>query len=371
MRYLLFVVAVGCQSSSYADPAPKCLQVDRSYGPRGEVPLRVEVVAKGLEVPWGIAFLPDRSILVTERAGRIRRVVDGELRNVAHVDIAKNGEGGLLGLALAPDFATSRAFYVYLTGDTRRGPRNRVERWQLAQNYASASRDRTILDNIPSAPYHDGGRIAFGPDGKLYIGTGDATEPAQAQDRASLAGKILRLDPDGSIPRDNPFPKNPAFVTGVRNVEAFDWRDGQLVIADHGPSGELGRTGHDEISIATKGANLGWPTIYGCQTHAGLVTPALTWREAVPPGGAVIYNGSIAEWRGDLLVGTLKSHHLHRVRLSRDGRVIAHDVNLDDRGRLRTLAIGPDHELYVTTSNCDGRGTCPPDGDEILRVTKR
>jgi glucose/arabinose dehydrogenase len=362
---IALIVAIGQVPGSAA--SSDCELVAHGYGPRGKSDPRVVVVASGLEVPWGLAFLPDRSMLVTERPGRIVRIANGKRSLIARVNVAHPSEGGLLGLALHPDFAKTRLFYIYYTVDTARGPRNRVERWRLAANNEAARADRVIVDGIPSAPYHDGGRIAFGPDHMLYIGTGDATEPKLARDPRSLAGKILRVDVDGRIPADNPTRASPIYISGVRNIEAFAWRnDGALAIAEHGPSGELGRTGHDRVFLLAHpaGANLGWPTIYGCETHAGYPTPALSWVEAVPPGGAA-FDGE------DFYIGTLKSHHLHRVRFDGEGHVAEHDVELADHGRLRTVVVGPDHALYVTTSNCDGRGTCPAQRDVILRVTRR
>lgn len=374
MRTALVLLVAACQSNSQADPRrdPHCVQVDYGFGRTSEIPLTADVVASGLEVPWGLQFLPDGSMLVGERRGTVVRIEGGHKREVAHVRVARRAEAGLLGIALHPDFARNRWLYLYYTVDGRRGPKNRVERWRLSSDDRTAVPERVIVDGIPSAPYHDGGRIAFGPDRKLYVATGDATQPALAQDRNSLAGKILRLEDDGSIPHDNPRAGSPIYVLGVRNVESLAWRaDGTLAIADHGPSGELGRSGHDEITLATAGANLGWPTIYGCEVRPGMQAPALTWSEAVPPGGAVFYDGgSITEWRGDLVVATLKSHHLHHVRFDRDGNAIEHDIALVDHGRLRTAVIGPDHELYVTTSNCDGRGDCPRERDVVLRVTR-
>lgn len=354
--------------------APSCQTVDEGYGPPGTTKLKVEVVADGLRVPWGLAFLPDGSMLVTERAGRISHIASGKRTQVAQVRVSRSSEGGLLGIALHPDFTRTHLFYVYYTADTSRGPRNRVERWRLSKDLARATADRVIVDGIPAARFHDGGRIAFGPDRMLYIATGDATEPRSAQDPESLAGKILRVTGDGTIPADNPTRGSPVYISGVRNVEAFDWDDrGALAIAEHGPSGELGRSGHDRVFLVRDpaGANLGWPTVYGCQTREGFAAPALTWKTAVPPGGAAFYgDGSIRAWRGELVIGTLGSQHLHRVRFGRDGRVVAHDTELSDRGRLRTVVIGPDGELYVTTSNCDGRGDCPRRGDAILKITQ-
>jgi glucose/arabinose dehydrogenase len=354
-----------------------CTFVKDGFGPQGKVKVGIEEVASGLEVPWGIAFLPRGDMLVTERPGRVRLVQNGKLQNtvVASVKVAKSGEGGLLGIAVHPDFAQNRFFYLYYTADKNGSRVNRVERWQLSSDRRKASPDRIIIDDIPAAVYHDGGRLRFGPDGMLYIGTGDGRKPNSSQDINSLAGKILRLTPDGQVPQDNPFPNNPVFVTGIRNTQGFDWLNkSTLWITDHGPSGELGRTGHDKVSIAKVGDNLGWPVIYGCESRKGMVTPSLSWEQAVPPGGAAIYTGNtIPEWKGNLIVGTLGSRHLHRIvfDLANPRRVRLHEVYFQNQlGRLREVVMGPDGQLYVTTSNCDGRGECPPQKDKILRITR-
>ncbi|MDO9017730.1 MAG: PQQ-dependent sugar dehydrogenase [Deltaproteobacteria bacterium] len=361
--------------------AAQCLYVDEGPGADGTVPIRVETVVTGLEVPWGIAFLPGGDMLVTERPGRVRLVRGGQLvpEPVARVPAAADGEGGLMGIALHPDFAANRFFFVYYTARRGDGTVNRLARYRLAPDNASAEAERVLLDGVPAAQNHDGGRLRIGPDGMLYVGTGDAGEPDRSQDPRSLAGKVLRLTPEGQIPADNPTPGSARFLSGVRNVEAFDWLDRDtLVLADHGPSGERLLRGHDEVSVVRAGDNLGWPTIWGCRAHGRLVSAALSWSEAVPPGGAAIYTGTaIPEWRGDLLVGTLGSRHLHRVAFDpqRPGRVLRHEVYLrgeapSGHGRLREVVMGPDGHLYMTTSNCDGRGTCPPDRDRVLRITR-
>lgn len=365
-------------ASPAQEAVPDCVLIEHGFGPE-KGGIAAEVVIDGLEVPWGIAFLPGGDWLITERPGRVRLVRNGALvqKPVATIAASARAEGGLLGIAAHPDFQTNRWFYIYYTTRNQGGARNRVERWVLSRDHRSASRDRVIVEDIPAARFHDGGRIKFGPDGMLYIGTGDATEPEQAQDRSSLAGKILRVTESGAIPEDNPFPKSPVYVLGVRNVEGFDFGpNGLLYVADHGPSGELGRSGHDEISVAKAGDNLGWPTIYGCQQKAGMVTPVLTWREAVPPGGAAIYTGdALAGWQGDFLVSSLGSRHLHRIDFSAQDptAMVAHGVYLAGEppqgfGRLRVATMGPDGALYLATSNCDGRGRCPSGGDKILRV---
>jgi glucose/arabinose dehydrogenase len=353
------------------------------FGPAGAAPVVAETFVSGLEVPWGLAFLPDGSLLVAERPGRLRLVTkEGRLvaEPVLSLAVHSQSEEGLLGLALHLQFPENRLFYLYWTRAGDPDPTNRVERFRLAADGRSATKDRDILEDIPAARFHSGGFLRFGPDGMLYVGTGDARHPEWSQDRGTLAGKVLRVTPDGGVPPDNPFPGSPVWVLGVRNVEGFDWRpDGTLLLVDHGPSGELGRRGGDEVHVAERGANLGWPTVWGCEAKEGLQAPALVWEEAVPPGGATWYEGdAIPAWKGSLLVGTLGSRHLHRVVFAPDAprRVHAHEVYFRGdppagHGRLRGMLTGPDGALYVATSNCDGRGTCPPDKDRILRVTQR
>jgi glucose/arabinose dehydrogenase len=380
----LAVALIGCAScASGSPPQPietPCLFVSEGFGPPGMAPLKVETVVSGLEVPWGIAFLPGGDWLVTERPGRVRLIRKGAIvATVLTLEIAPGAEGGLLGIVASPTFEQDALFYVYATVVVDGSRVNRVLRYRLDAEHRAASLDRIILDRLPGAEFHDGGRLRFGPDGMLYVGTGDAHDPALAQSRESLGGKILRVMPDGAVPRDNPFFPSPIFILGVRNTQGFDWIDrATLVVTDHGPSGELGRTGHDEVSLAHAGDNLGWPKIYGCEIATGKVTPALSWEEAVPPGGAAVYTGTaIPEWRGSVLIGTLRSKHLHRVEFdpANPRRVRRHEVYFQGEpptgfGRLRETIMGADGELYVTTSNCDGRGICPPSQDRILRVTR-
>lgn len=375
---LLLAIASGCRRSQVKLlTAPDCILVEDDFGPNGTVPITVDVVAEGLEVPWGIAWLPGGDALVTERPGRIRLLRNGALQPapVATVKISSTGESGLLGIAAHPDFTSNRLFYIYVTTDEGGSTRNRVERWTLSEDHATATFERVIFDGIPGAKYHDGGRIRFGPDGMLYVGTGDAREPDNSQNLDTPSGKLLRLTPDGQVPADNPFPGKPAFLLGVRNTQGFDWKDNDtLYFTDHGPSGDTLRRGHDEVSVVRKGDNLGWPTVYSCESAEGFITPSLTWDDAAPPGGAAIYTGTaIPEWKGSLLIGTLGSRHLHRVVFSPDNprQVARHEVYLRDQwGRLRETIMGPDGHLYVTTSNCDGRGDCEARKDVILRIRR-
>ena len=370
---------VGCQTRVFrpsGEMAAACMLVEAGYGPDGTAEARVDTVVAGLEVPWGLAFLPNGDMLVTERPGRLRLVRDGQLvpEPVAIMDDSDTAEGGLLGIALHPDFATNGMFFLYRTVHPENGPTvNRVERWQLSENGSAATRVGILLDNIPAATYHNGGRLRIGPDGMLYVGTGDARDPNLSQDPESLAGKLLRIDPDGSIPDDNPIPKSPVYLLGIRNTQGFDCpNDSTIWLTDHGPSGEMLRRDHDEVNVARAGDNLGWPTIYGCESSTGMVSPSITWADATPPGGAAVYTGdAIPEWQGSLLIGILGSRHLQRVALDASGSVTHHEVYFrNELGRLRDVVMGPDGHLYVTTSNCDGRGDCPADGDKVLRILR-
>ncbi|NJR62564.1 MAG: PQQ-dependent sugar dehydrogenase [Cyanobacteria bacterium CRU_2_1] len=364
------------QTSQTVAPQASCTLVQDGFGSQGSVNVRVEEVVTGLDVPWGIAFLPNGGMLVSERSGQVRLVQNNTLspEAIATIDVSDQGEGGLLGIATHPDFANNRFFYVYFTANANGTAVNRVERWQLSQDGLRATRDRTIVDNIPVAQFHNGGRIRFGPDGMLYIGTGDARDPDLSQNVNSLAGKILRVTPEGQVPDDNPFPGNPAYILGIRNTQGFDWvNTSTLWVSDHGPSGELGRSGHDRVSVVQAGDNMGWPTTYRCELQQGLVTPSIVWQQALPPGGAAIYTGNaIPEWKGSFIVAALRAEQLQRVVIDpQSGQVQQHEVYLQgQQGRLREAIMGPDGELYVTTSNCDGRGSCPPEQDKILRITR-
>ena len=299
---------------------------------------------------------------MTERDGQLRRVeADGTLAAaaVAMVPVTESGEGGLLGIALHPDFATNRALFLYYTSDEG-GLHNRVEQWILSEDGASAVADRVIVGDIPAGLYHNGGRLRIGPDGHLWVTTGDARVPSSSQDPTSLAGAILRVDTDGNVPADNPDPNSPIVVSGVRNSQGIDWLpDGRLIITDHGPSGDTGRFGHDEINVAEVGANLGWPDLYSCEEEAGFHPPSMTWRDALPPGGHARYTGTeIPEWSGDVLIGVMgfdspSQPHLHRISLDEDGNVTTSETYPGAYGRLREVVRAPMAGV-VTTSNCEG-----------------
>lgn len=375
-------IGLGCSDGSTTGPqSSTCKLVEEGFGDLGKVRVKAETVVSGLKVPWSFAFLPNGWLLITEREGKLRLAIDGKLSKdpVLKIDIGPTNEGGLLGLALHPkfDLQTNPLIYLYYTVEKGSKSVNQVAIYRLASDAKTAKLEKVILDDIPASQFHNGGRITFGPDGNLYIGTGDARVPDLSQDKSSLAGKLLRIRPDGTIPDDNPFPNSPVFVLGLRNTQGFVWKDpSNLWITDHGPSGDLGRRGHDEISYAQAGSNLGWPTVYGCQTQDGFVSPSLTWKTAVPPGGAAIYTGDkIPEWKGSVIIGSLGARHLHVVQFKADNpnQIEKHEVYFDQEpptglGRIRDVQMGADGHLYATTSNCDGRGSCGSDKDKIVRI---
>lgn len=318
----------------------------------------IEVIATNLEIPWEIGWLPDGSMLVTERPGRLLRISTG--RQVIPIDGVQHvGEGGLLGLALHPRFSENNFLYLYLTTRASQGLINRVERYRLINDQLTDK--TTIIDNIPGAQFHDGGRIAFGPDGLLYITTGDAGQSSNAQDKNSLAGKILRLKDDGSIPSDNPF-GNAVYSWGHRNPQGLAWNQaGQLWATEHGRSGI--RSGLDELNLIEPGKNYGWPTIEGDEEQAGLESPKLhsgsnlTWA----PAGAVFL-------QNNLLFAGLRGEALYQARIENNQVKNLTTHFAEQFGRLRVVKLGSDGFIYLATSNRDGRGSIQEGDDKIIRL---
>lgn len=232
--------------------------------------------------------------------------------------------------------------------------------------------EKVIIDKIPGGRFHNGGRIAFGPDGMLYITTGETFNAELAQDIKSLGGKILRLTPDGDIPSDNPFKGSPVYSYGHRNPQGIAWHPEtkDLFSSEHGPSGEFLRFGNDEINVIKKGGNYGWPEVIGKKHKIPFIAPLLVWEKTTPPSGITFY-------KGDLFVATLRSEALLRIKLriingryevTRVERWFADKYDRGRLGRLRDVVVGPDGYLYILTNNRDGRGNPRPGDDRIYRV---
>ncbi len=334
----------------------------------------VEVFAKGLDTPWAIDFAPDGRIFLTERAGTIRIIKDGRLQNDVwmQLPVAETGEAGLLGLAIDPRFATNRFVYVAYTYRNDAGRLiNRLVR--LREENGKGVSDKILLDNVPGNSNHDGGRVKFGPDGKLYWTMGDAQDQMAAQDPAKLNGKIFRLEPDGAIPGDNPFPNSPVYSYGHRNPQGLAWQPGtnRLYATEHGPSG-VQQCCRDEVNFIERGKNYGWPLITGTQTREGMLAPVLhsgdttTWA----PGGATFVTRG--PWVGSLVFVGLRGQALYRVTFDKDDprRVLDFQTSFNQQyGRLRDVVEGPEGALYILSSNADGRGIVGADGDVVLRIT--
>ena len=340
-------------TSPSAAPSPSASAVPAV--PAGAVPGEPQVLATGLEVPWDVAFLPDSTALVTERdTGRLLRLdpATGTTTEVAAVDVDATGEGGLLGVAVAPTFEQDRLVYLYASTEQD----NRVLRAPLAPDGGSLGEQEVVLDGIPHFRIHNGGRITFGPDGLLHVATGDAGDPGRADDPDDLAGKVLRLQPDGTPA--GATDGSPVLTLGHRNVQglAFD-AEGRLLASEFGPDVR------DEVNLLQAGEDYGWPQSVGADDDPATTDPLLTWdpAEAAPSGAAVA---------GDALyVAALRGQRLWRVPLDGSGGVLAPEALLvEEFGRLRHVALAPDGSLWLLTSNADGRGEPGPDDDRVVRL---
>lgn len=317
-----------------------------------------EIVAENLQIPWEIVFLPDGDLLVTERPGTLKKIgKEGRIYTIEGVEHV--GEGGLLGMALHPQFFENRWIYLYFTTKVDSGLKNRVERYRFEENRLSEK--TIIIDNIPGAAYHDGGRIIFGPDDYLYITTGDAGSSNLAQDINSLAGKILRLKDDGSIPPDNPF-GNAVYSYGHRNSQGLAWDDqGRLWATEHGRSGIF--SGLDELNLIEKGKNYGWPVIQGSEARAEMESPIVqsgsdeTWAPA-----------GIAFWDNSFFFGGLRGESLYEAKIISKRQISLKVHFRNEFGRIRAVVLGPDGFFYITTSNTDGRGSPKANDDKIIRI---
>ncbi len=340
----------------------------------------VEVWIGGLEIPWSLKFLPDGRALVSERPGRIRLIKNGILQKnpYAEIDVAHVGEGGLLGLAVHTEFPIKPYIYAMHTYKKGNSLLNRVIR--LKDMGDRGKFDKVIIDNIPGGRFHNGGRIEFGPDGMLYITTGEIFDSNLAQDLKSLGGKILRVTPEGEIPQDNPFKDSPIYSYGHRNPQGLAWypETGELFSSEHGPSGEFLRFGNDEINLIKKGGNYGWPEVIGIKKKTPYVDPLILWEKTTPPSGMTFYSANkLSHLKNDLFVATLRSECIVRIKLLKSSngfKVLRMERWFENKyGRIRDVVQGTDGLIYFLTNNRDGRGK-PRDGDDriyrIIPLTK-
>ncbi|WP_341945363.1 PQQ-dependent sugar dehydrogenase [Microbacterium sp. LWH11-1.2] len=336
---------VACTS----EPAPRPPSAT-SAAPSSVEPEEVTVVAQDLDAPWSIAFRDDVALISERDSARILELSDdGEAREVAVIDgVAPRGEGGLLGIAVHEDY-----LYVYLTG----ADENRIERFELTGSAGDLAlgRAETVISGMDAAGNHNGGRIAFGPDGMLYATVGDAGDPSSAQDLDSLSGKILRLTPEGEIPADNPFDGSPVYSYGHRNPQGLAWDDDGVLYAS-----EFGQDTWDELNVIEAGGNYGWPEVEGFADREGFIDPVQQWSpDVASPSGIAVANGAV-------VVANLRGERLREIPLEALGTASEHLVG--EYGRLRDVVLAPDGTLWVLTNNTDGRGQPAAGDDRVISV---
>lgn len=373
--------------SATAAPTPT-LQPTPTPTPVPPQPLnfKVEVLATGLITPWEVVQLPDGNLLVSERPGRVRLITPRGLQSQPVLTLSVTGtpgnEDGLLGMAPHPGFPSPSDVYLYYTRAAGGGKANRVSRFSYANG--QMGNERVVLDNIPAgAAYHFGGRIAFGPDGMLYIAVGEGFVAARAADKGSLGGKILRVRDDGSVPDDNPFSGSPVYAFGLRNPEGLTWdAAGHLYASDNGPTGEFGLCCHDELDYIQPGAFYGWP-LHAGNTPAGRPQDYAAVPSAVPPvaesgtdtwapSGIALYRPAANE-QPTILMATLRGQALRRFIIdpAQPDHLVSQEVVLTGYGRLRDVVQAPNGCAYVLTSNRDGRGSPGADDDRVLRLCRQ
>ncbi|MBP6921580.1 PQQ-dependent sugar dehydrogenase [Candidatus Gracilibacteria bacterium] len=330
----------------------------------------VEVV-RGLDVPWSIAFTSPTRILVTERSGSIRVIENGVLSEkplIQFSEVSSNDEEGLMSLALDPDYENNKYMYTSYAYRGKNGMAVKVVR--LTDRGDALTDTTVILDDIPAAKYHAGSRLAFGPDGKLYISTGDGTDKTTPQNLKSLGGKILRINADGTIPADNPREGNPVWSYGHRNPQGLSWIGEQMYSSEHGPSVFDGPAGGDEVNKIEKGGNYGWPLVSHLKTREGTVAPLRVFTPAEAPASLMAYSGEMfPQYEGHLFFGALKGEGIVVLSPEGDGLALIGKI-ATSYGRIREVVEAPDGSIYFSTSNRDGRGTLQAGDDKIYRIQK-
>lgn len=344
-----------------------------------ELDLVVERVAENLEVPWSIVFTSPDRLIVSERPGRIRVIVDGVLRATPLLEIDEvvraGGEVGLMGMVLHPDYQQNKLLYACYGYQSNGEIKNRVV--MIRDTGDAAEIESTVFENIPSARNHAGCELGISPDRKLFVTVGDALQLDEAQNLDSLAGKVLRLNLDGSTPADNPFPDSPIFSYGHRNPQGLAWHPvtDELYATEHGPSVFDGPAGGDELNRLVPGGNYGWPIISHEASQEDMRTGLVVYTPAVAPATAAFYNHSrIVGLENSLLFGGLRGEGLYRVVFADDDPdqvLLEEKITAVEVGRVRVVRVSPDGDIYIATSNRDGRGRVR-DGDDVLyRITSR
>ena len=322
-----------------------------------------EIIVTNLDKPWAIAFADER-IFVSEKSGKIHIVtpsgkLDSPLISLRTPEIFG---GGLLGITTHPDFENNHFLYAYYTYEENENLWNKVIR--ITEENNKAIEVVTILDKIPGSAFSNGGVIKFGPDGKLYVGTGSVSDYSdEPQNLDSLTGKILRLNDDGTIPSDNPFDESYVFTLGHRNTTGLAWNSqGQMFATESGP------TKNDEINLIKAGSNYGWPEVQCFSKIVNLVNPLECFDPGLEPGGIIFYSGDKFDIDNQMILATQKATNLFKVQIKDDG------VNLDrilsGVGRIRDVGQGPDGYVYIITTNTDGKAFPAPDDDRLLRILK-
>jgi aldose sugar dehydrogenase len=369
--YILILTLLGCKPCS-----------TREHYVTNDAPVAVnhviEVVAENLTIPWSIVFTENDRMLFIERIGRLRAMKgDSLIAEPLYVftDATQSGEAGVMGLTLDPLYKINKHLYISYAYENDGDMFVKVVRYRDEGSKISSA--KIIIDNIPAASNHAGCRLRFGPDGMLYITTGDATDKDLAQDTGSLAGKILRVKPDGSIPGDNPFKGSPVWSLGHRNPQGIDWYPGTSVLysTEHGPSFFDGKGGGDEVNVIHKGKNYGWPIISHEDKQAGLESPVLQFTLAVAPASGMFYRSqAIPEFTNNFFFGCLRGNGIIRVVIDPTDptKVLRHEMMSNiDFGRIREIAEGPDGAIYFSTSNKDGRGSPREGDDKIYRIRRK
>lgn len=352
---------------------------DNGNGSISEDGLRLTEVATGLDTPWQLAIAPDGRIFFTERPGRVRVIENDRLLEAPWLQldsvVEEVGESGLTGIALDPQFEENGYVYLAYTYAESISPLvlvNKLVRYREDPQSSVPVFDKTLLDNVPGNYLHNMGTLLFGPDGKLYVAVGETFKPELAQDLSGLNGKILRLNSDGTVPSDNPFADSYVYSYGHRNPQglAFHPETGELYSTEHGPSEQQGCC-RDEINLIEAGENYGWPIVTGNETEAGLTPPLYTSGNTVtwaPAGATFLTQG---EWKNSLLFGGLRGESLYRAVLNADDPPEVAEVQQYFHatvGRIRYVAESPDGDIYIATSNFDGRGVPRPGDDKIMRL---